>query len=246
MNIGNRYGDAMAVFLLCKDGKEWQAAAVCGGGRGCRLDTEGREVAGLNERQRRFCAEYLVDCNARAAAKRAGYSPHSAGDLMRRTDVRAELARGLARLNRRCALRAQQVLAELCHIATARITDYVRIEGGMVALRDTDGMEDAAVAAIAEIKNGARGAEVKLYDRTRALELLGRRLGLFDGRAADEEGVDEVMRNLQSLAALMQHPKRRSGGAPAGGEDAVAEHEPFDDSIAGREDAAGAEEQRDD
>ncbi len=32
----------------------------------------------MNPRQERFCHEYLIDKNATAAAKRAGYSEHSA------------------------------------------------------------------------------------------------------------------------------------------------------------------------
>ena len=32
----------------------------------------------LNERQQRFCDEYLIDCNAVQAAIRAGYSPKTA------------------------------------------------------------------------------------------------------------------------------------------------------------------------
>lgn len=32
----------------------------------------------MNERQQRFCDEYLIDCNAVQAAIRAGYSPKTA------------------------------------------------------------------------------------------------------------------------------------------------------------------------
>ena len=48
-------------------------------------------MAKLTEKQKRFVAEYLVDLNATAAAKRAGYSEKSASsiaiELLNKTQV---------------------------------------------------------------------------------------------------------------------------------------------------------------
>lgn len=38
-------------------------------------------MAGLTEKQRRFCDEYLIDLNATQAAIRAGYSPKTAATI---------------------------------------------------------------------------------------------------------------------------------------------------------------------
>ncbi|MEZ6141068.1 MAG: terminase small subunit [Zavarzinella sp.] len=61
----------------------------------------------LNDRQKRFCLEYLVDQNATQAALRAGYSPLSArqisSELMARPDVRTEIDR----LSAECAGKLQ-------------------------------------------------------------------------------------------------------------------------------------------
>jgi len=36
----------------------------------------------LTDKQRRFCQEYLVDLNASAAARRAGYSPKTVDGIL--------------------------------------------------------------------------------------------------------------------------------------------------------------------
>lgn len=38
-------------------------------------------VAVMNAKQKRFCDEYLIDCNATQAAIRAGYSPKTAKQI---------------------------------------------------------------------------------------------------------------------------------------------------------------------
>ena len=43
-------------------------------------------------------------------------------------------------------------------------------------------MDPEKLAAIAGIKEGKHGIEVSSYDKVRALELLGKHLGLFDGK----------------------------------------------------------------
>lgn len=49
-----------------------------------------------NDKHERFCQEYLVDFNATQAAKRAGYSPRTAGsqahDLLKKPEIQARLA----------------------------------------------------------------------------------------------------------------------------------------------------------
>lgn len=50
-------------------------------------------MTGLSERHRRFVDEYCVDTNAAAAARRAGFSARSAGQLMKIEAVRTEIAR---------------------------------------------------------------------------------------------------------------------------------------------------------
>ena len=67
-------------------------------------------MAKLTEKQKRFVQEYLVDLNATAAAKRAGYSEKSASriavELLNKTQVSAEIQKQQAK---------RQKLVEITH-----------------------------------------------------------------------------------------------------------------------------------
>ena len=72
-----------------------------------------RSAAGLNARQARFVAEYLVDLNGKQAAIRAGYSPKTAETcgprLLRNVQVAAAVAAGQAKhLDKAIATRAER------------------------------------------------------------------------------------------------------------------------------------------
>jgi phage terminase small subunit len=49
----------------------------------------------------------------------------------------------------------------------------------MVEIFETDKMPPEAIPAIASIKQGVKGIEVKLHDKVKSLELIGRHLGMF-------------------------------------------------------------------
>ncbi len=77
-------------------------------------------------------------------------------------------------------LSPDRVLRELERIAFADFSDFARLEDGALRLQDTDTLSPDQRAAICAMKDTAKGVEVKLYDKQRALELLAKYLGLFD------------------------------------------------------------------
>ena len=84
---------------------------------------------------------------------------------------------------KRTEVTQDRVVQELASIAFAKVTDYVRIRSNgttsIVVMKSTDDLTDDQVRAIAGIKEGANGIEIKLNDKEKALELLGRHLGMF-------------------------------------------------------------------
>lgn len=74
----------------------------------------------------------------------------------------------------------QDILGELQAIAMARATDYLTVRDDTLQIRSTDGLTAAQAAAIASIERSTGGLKVKFYDKLKALELLGKYMGLFE------------------------------------------------------------------
>ncbi len=140
----------------------------------------------MQDRDLRFIDEYMIDFDAKNAAIRAGFSASTARnacDWIRAENptkprVRAEVDRRMAAMSRRCGISAERVLRELAGIAFSNIADAGDPETGMVR-RDADRDDLAAIASI-HIRSGeAMEYDVRMCDKLRALEMLGKRLGLF-------------------------------------------------------------------
>ena len=153
----------------------------------------------LTAKQIRFVDEYLVDFNATQAAIRAGYKAKTAhvigAENLRKPKIAEEIARRQKDLQRRTEVTQDRVVKELARIAFADATDYACVETltyenedgtvspvQIVSPKDTDTLSDDQRAAIAGIKQGANGIEIKLHDKIKALELLGRHIGMFNDK----------------------------------------------------------------
>ena len=149
--------------------------------------------------QDRFVDEWLIDFNGTQAAIRAGYSERSArsiaGRLLTKDNIQAEISRRQKDLQRRTEVTQERVVMELARVAFADATDYAQVETRThtkedgtevtyqaVALKETTELTTDQRAAIAGIKQGATGIEIKLCDKLKALELLGRHIGMFNDK----------------------------------------------------------------
>ena len=109
-----------------------------------------RPLKALNDRQRRFVEEYVVDMNASAAAVRAGYSKKSSGlysTMMSNRAVVAAVEDALARKRARSEVDADRVLAELARVAFANVLDFVGADGRV----DLTGLSRDAGAAVSRV-----------------------------------------------------------------------------------------------
>lgn len=185
-------------------------------------------MARLTEKQARFVAEYLVDMNATEAAKRAGYSEKTAYSIgfenLRKPEIQEAIQAAKAERAKRTKITQDMVIRELAKVAFSNGTDFARVvstptvttivdeEGNpqqvirpvqRVELVDTDQLSPEKRAAVAGIKEGKFGIEVKGYDKIKALELLGQHLGMFTGKEAqkDEPTDDGFLDALKGEAA---------------------------------------------
>ena len=129
----------------------------------------------LTDKQKRFCDEYLIDCNATQAAIRAGYSPKTAKQTgcenLAKPDLKAYIDERLEEMHNEKTADAQEVLEYL--------TSVMRGEHKEQVLK----LVGEGVQTISDIDVGAK-------DRIKAAELIGKRYGMFkDGLAVEVEPV---------------------------------------------------------
>ena len=70
-------------------------------------------------------------------------------------------------------------------------------------MTDTADLTESQIKAIAGIKEGKFGIELKLNDKEKALELLGRHLGMFKDKL-EVSGLDEEKNKLDDILQQMR------------------------------------------
>lgn len=118
----------------------------------------------VKEKQKRFCEEYLVDCNATQAAIRAGYSKKTARAIGQRlltnVDIKKYIEQQLQKLKNEKIADAQEVLEYLTSVMRGEQKEQV-------ALLTGEGVQDLVQK------------DVSAKDRLKAAELIGKRYALF-------------------------------------------------------------------
>lgn len=122
-------------------------------------------MARTAEMHRVFAREYIIDLNAKQAAIRAGYSPHTAdrqgSRLLRYADVQGYIREEMAARQARTGISQDTVLEELRQIALAPASD-------------------------------AKDSDLRYASKLKALELLGKHLGMWDDKPQVQVAVADV------------------------------------------------------
>ncbi len=150
----------------------------------------------LTHRQQRFCAEYMIDCNATQAAIRAGYSPGTARNagprILRQPAIRAHIEGMMQQMRDDSIASAEEVLRTLTRMLRRELPDHV-----VVTLRTQASHYDERGKRVAEDTRDQRVLEVPtpLREVYRAAELLGKRYRLCADQADASGGVTLVFRD---------------------------------------------------
>ncbi len=163
----------------------------------------------MTKKQKRFIEEYLVDLNATQAAIRAGYSPDTAKSIgsenLTKPDIQACVAKAMAERSRRTGVNAERVVMELAKIAFVNASDVIDAE--TATLRPDASPEDTAAIQSVKVKTfGEDGLEreIKMADKLKALELLGKHLGMFKDKVELSGGLETEKTKLDDLLRQMR------------------------------------------
>jgi phage terminase small subunit len=139
----------------------------------------------LTPKQQRFVEEYLVDLNATQAAIRSGYSARTAEKIgsenIRKPEIAAALAQAQRARSSRTQIDADWLLRRLAAEADADVQEIYDDDGRLKPIREwPEPFRKGLVAGFesAETPDGVVIRKIKLADRTKHLELIGRHINV--------------------------------------------------------------------
>lgn len=149
----------------------------------------------LTIQQQAFVAEYAVHFDATKAALNAGYSKKTArnqgSQLLHNPKIQEAISKALDDYGNDMAVLKKRVVNEIATMAFSDITDlYEKAEGDEFRLKDLKALGRKHSGNIKELKvkrttykdEVSEEVLVKLWSKEKALELLGRHLGMFQER----------------------------------------------------------------
>lgn len=176
-------------------------------------------MAKITDKQKAFVDEYMIDLNATRAYKTVYKAVKSdevasaaSARLLRNVKVKDYLEQRMKDREKRTEITQDKVLKELAKIAFANGSDYAKVvqksrvlpqydrQGNEIGEKEifyaevevelTEKVPKDKLAAISGIKATKEGIEVKMNDKVKALELLGRHLGMFNDKLEVKGNVD--------------------------------------------------------
>lgn len=160
----------------------------------------------MTNAQKRFCDEYLIDFNASRAYKTAYKSCKSdltartnASKLLTKTNIQKYISEKQKEIEEKTEITQKKIIQELAKIALFNIKDIYNENGTLKKVTELDDDTAKAISGVKILqKAGAmkislsktndeiplehipeQTVEFKTNDKTRALELLGKHLGMF-------------------------------------------------------------------
>lgn len=148
-------------------------------------------MAKLTEKQQCFVDEYLIDLNATQAAIRAGYSAKTAQEqgyqLLQKTSVQQAISEQMAERSKRTGVNQDRVMMELAKIAFVNAADVINSDDATIKAEatadDTAAIQSVKVKVIPTKEGEGVEREIRLNDKLKALELLGKHLGMWNDKS---------------------------------------------------------------
>ena len=124
---------------------------------------------------------------------------------MTKPDIRAQIDRAMAERSKRTGVNAERVVQELAKIAFVNAAEV--IDPKTATVKEDALPEDTAAIQSVKVKTfGEDGLEreIKMADKLKALELLGKHLGMLKDRIELSGGLDTEKSKLDDLIGQMR------------------------------------------
>lgn len=166
----------------------------------------------LTRNQKIFCDKYLIDLNATRAYKAAYKSVKkdetaaaAGARLLRNVKVKAYIDERMKDREKRTEITQDKVLKELAKIGFANLNDYLEYKTAETVVSYNDKGEpvidyapiidlvdskEVDTSVVQEVSISDKGTfKFKLYDKQKALELIGKHLGMFVDKVEHSGGL---------------------------------------------------------
>jgi len=161
----------------------------------------------LTVKQRRFKDEYLIDYNASRAALAAGYSKKTAmfigAENLKKPKIKYEIELEMAKRAAKSEVTAERIINELALIAFSDITAFVLMGKKGITLQEFKKLPKDVKRCISTIQQNGTGVKAiikfKLYDKVRALELLGKTRAMFVDKVKVQDDRSHIRQKLSEL-----------------------------------------------
>lgn len=140
----------------------------------------------MTKNQKIFVDEYLIDFNATRAYKVAypkvksdDVARANASRLLTKANTKAEIEKRIKEREKRTEITQDKVLREIANLAFTDRTDIVKVTSGRLVIKDFSELTPEQRTCISSIKETKFGIDITFYNKEKALELLGKHLGMF-------------------------------------------------------------------
>lgn len=161
-------------------------------------DKQPRKLSG---KQELFCREYVKCNNASEAGRRAGYSPKTAHQMGKENILKPAIIERIKKLKapkiKQLDLSADLILSELKKLATSNMQDFFDKDGYLKGIHDLTRDQAAALSSLEieqlymnqgkEKLHIGEAKKMKLWDKLKALNMLGQHLALFNEQPKGDE-----------------------------------------------------------
>lgn len=177
----------------------------------------------MTDAQKRFCDEYLIDLNATRAykvaylrCKKDETANVNGSKLLRNAKVQEYISERMKEREQRTEITQDMVIKELAKIAFLDIRKLYTENGQLKNIADMDSETAGAISSLETLEEYEGYGDdrekigdtqkVKLLDKTKALELLGRHLGIFNDKIdvnvkekeEKKNAISDILNQMQS------------------------------------------------